>query len=172
MLIGILSIILFFLLILLSFCYKKDSRKKKLHKSKINYANKVFQKIKTLDGDHKAACAMSYLKKIDPYVFEELLLTAFQKEGFKVIRGERYSGDNGIDGTMYREKRLYLIQAKRYAGRIKKQHVLEFINVVNSKNALGFFIHTGTTGDNIFQLVQGTNVEILSGQKLINLLLQ
>lgn len=158
------------LFLLLFYSRKKNSRKRILHKYKIHSSRKILRKINSFEGEHKAAWMMSYLKKIDPYVFEELLLTAFQKQGFSIIRGERYSGDNGIDGKIYKDNQLYLIQAKRYSGYIKKQHIQDFIEAVNQHNASGFFIHTGITGENIFSKVKGTNVEVLSGRRLIKLL--
>jgi len=41
--------------------------------------------------------SIAYLRKIDPYVFEELLLEALLSKGFKITRNKRYSGDGGID---------------------------------------------------------------------------
>lgn len=43
---------------------------------------------------------IAYLRKIDPFVFEELLLEGFERRGFEVIRNRRYTGDGGIDGRV------------------------------------------------------------------------
>ncbi|WP_192840691.1 restriction endonuclease, partial [Enterobacter hormaechei] len=43
---------------------------------------------------------MNYLRKIDPFVFEELLLEGFEAHGFRTIRNKRYTGDGGIDGQV------------------------------------------------------------------------
>ncbi len=39
---------------------------------------------------------IAYLRKIDPFVFEELLLEGFERRGFEVIRNRRYTGDGGL----------------------------------------------------------------------------
>ncbi|MGS6531656.1 restriction endonuclease, partial [Enterobacter hormaechei] len=41
---------------------------------------------------------INYLRKIDAFVFEELLLEGFEAHGFRTMRIKRYSGDGGIDG--------------------------------------------------------------------------
>ncbi|MGM8474744.1 restriction endonuclease, partial [Enterobacter hormaechei subsp. steigerwaltii] len=69
---------------------------------------------------------INYLRKIDPFVFEELLLEGFEAHGFRTIRNKRYTGDGGIDGQVIIGKYRYLIQAKRYRGHIALQHVQEF----------------------------------------------
>ncbi|EPO2651139.1 restriction endonuclease, partial [Klebsiella pneumoniae] len=57
---------------------------------------------------------IAYLRKIDPFTFEELLLEGFESHGFRTIRNKRYTGDGGIDGQVIIGKHRYLIQAKRY----------------------------------------------------------
>ncbi|MEX6059375.1 restriction endonuclease [Enterobacter hormaechei] len=53
-------------------------------------------------GAHKDVAGLptkiNYLRKIDPFVFEELLLEGFEAHGFRTIRNKRYTGDGGIDG--------------------------------------------------------------------------
>ena len=41
---------------------------------------------------------IAYLRKIDPFTFEELLLEGFESHGFRTIRNKRHTGDGGIDG--------------------------------------------------------------------------
>ncbi len=55
-----------------------------------------------------------YLRGLNAFVFEEMILTALKKHGFKIIRNKRYTGDGGIDGRAYKNDQHYLIQAKRY----------------------------------------------------------
>lgn len=77
---------------------------------------------------------IDYLRKIDPFVFEELLLEGFEAHGFRTIRNKRYTGDGGIDGQVIIGKYRYLIQAKRYRGHIALQHVQEFEKLLKRHN--------------------------------------
>ncbi|PIJ42321.1 restriction endonuclease, partial [Serratia sp. OPWLW2] len=76
-----------------------------------------------LDGDGQR---LAYLRKINPYVFEELLLLAFERQGYAVIRNTSYSGDGGLDGQVIIEGKTYLIQAKRYGRTITPSHITSF----------------------------------------------
>lgn len=111
------------------------------------------------------------LRNINPFVFEEMILETFEQRGYKVRRNTRYTGDGGIDGRVWLDGDLFLIQAKRYAGHISAAHVREFCSMVDAKGCKGFFIHTGKTGGASRHLVDGqANVWIISGGRLLELL--
>ncbi|EMJ9352746.1 restriction endonuclease, partial [Escherichia coli] len=114
---------------------------------------------------------INYLRKIDPFVFEELLLEGFEAHGFRTIRNKRYTGDGGIDGQVIIGKYRYLIQAKRYRGHIALQHVQEFEKLLKRHNCRGLFCHTGKTGAGSKSVsIASERMEIISGQRLIDLL--
>jgi restriction system protein len=160
--IFILFILLGTIIIIISFFIKKENHK---HRYNVEKATQILKKIKNLTPGAK----MNYLKKINPYVFEELVLTVYKYNGYKVKRNSRYSGDGGIDGIVYKESKKYLIQAKRYSGYIKRCHIDDFNDVVRSKGANGgIFIHTGRTGGENFKRFE--RVEIISGDKLIRMI--
>lgn len=143
---------------------KKTRRKKR----NIKKSNTVLSKIIELKNENKDAQAISYLRKIDPYVFEELLLTALEKKGFKIVRNKRYSHDGGIDGKAYLNEELHYIQAKRYSSYVSPKHLADFQKLVGSQR--GFFVHTGRTGKQTYKEYKYSNIEIISGTKLIDLL--
>ncbi len=138
------------------------------HQYNIKQSKRIIEKLNQFKYDGQK---INYLKNIDPFVFEELLLTAFQKKGFKIHRNKKYTGDNGVDGTIYdHQNNQILIQAKRYKNYINKQHIQDFGNLIHAKKCQGFFIHTGKTGKYSHQLAQELNIQIISGSKLINLI--
>lgn len=51
-------------------------------------AQRVLGRLPALSSD---GARLSYLRKINPYVFEELLLLALEKQGLEVIRNRSYS---------------------------------------------------------------------------------
>lgn len=131
-------------------------------------AQRVLDKLPLLGGDGQQ---LSYLRKINPYVFEELLLTAFERQGYRIKRNKRYSGDGGLDGQVWRDKQRYLIQAKRYSGVICPSHIVAFGHLARRERCRGLFIHTGRTGSGgKVALSLFPEVELISGQKLIGLL--
>lgn len=141
---------------------------KNKHKKQRDTSQKVYAKIKSFSFEGQM---INYLRKIDPFVFEEFLLDCFERKGYKVIRNKRYTGDGGIDGKVIIDNQIHLIQAKRYSSHINKQHLFEFISLVESKKAKGLFIHTGRTGKGSKELTyNSSDVKIISGNELIELI--
>lgn len=136
------------------------------HASKIRRARKVYKKINAINNMNQG-WLFSYLRKIDPFVFEELILISFRKNGFRIKRNRRYTHDGGIDGRCFKGGEQFLIQAKRYSSYIKEEHMREFIKVCRNKRCRGYFIHTGKTGKETKTLLsQNPQIKIISGEKL------
>lgn len=140
------------------------------HRRYQRQACSVLDRLPLLVGDGQR---LNYLRKVNPYVFEELLLTAFERRGYRIKRNWRYSGDGGLDGQVWIEGQRYLIQAKRYARAITPDHVAEFGALVRSEGCRGLFVHTGRTGPKSRAiLVRIPEVELFSGQRLLDLLVK
>lgn len=133
------------------------------HSKKIKQADKVLKKIAKFENP---GAVIKYLRQIDPYVFEELLLSAFKKQGIKIKRNLRYSGDGGIDGKIFIEGKMHYVQAKRYQSFVSKVHISEFSDLCKRKDVGGFFIHTGKTPN--FNIPN--NITLLSGIRLVKLI--
>ena len=115
--------------------------------------------------------AFGYLRSVDFFVFEEMMLTAFEQRGVSVIRNRRYTGDGGIDGRVIIGGETLLIQAKRYDSHIKAGDVTAFAGICRNKRKRGLFIHTGRTGKKARNnAVEANDVEIVSGRRLLDLL--
>lgn len=126
---------------------------------------------KLANGDFLPSQAFSYLRKINPYTFEELVLDGFERAGYRVKRNDSYSGDGGIDGRISKSGRRYLVQCKRYSGHISKRHVEQFSEVCRRKHAKGVFVHTGKTGKGSSDIASEMgNVVIMSGEDMLELI--
>lgn len=132
------------------------------HRRRIRAARRVLTRI---DG-WEAPRIFGYLRKIDPLAFEELALESFARAGHRIKRGRRYSGDGGIDGHVWIDKKCVPIQCKRYKAHIDPAHVRAFAALTFPGR--GFFVHTGRTGPASRDGAAG--IDIISGQKLINLI--
>ncbi|EEP0997761.1 restriction endonuclease [Salmonella enterica] len=131
-------------------------------------AERILTRLPQLASD---GARLNYLRRINPYVFEELLLLALENQGLKVIRNPSYSGDGGSDGQVLIAGKRWLIQAKRYSRSISPQHVRDFGELLARENCCGFFIHTGRTGRKSRDDLQTyPQVRLVSGQRLLHLL--
>lgn len=167
--VSILVLIIIFIILKL---FLKTDYKKKRHERKIIIGEKVIIKLNSFTGAYRNQQILTYLRKMDPYAFEELLLSALALKGFKIVRNKSYSGDGGIDGMFIDKEKVFLVQAKRYSNIIKTSHINDFAFLVSEKNAAGgYFIHTGKTAVKSYQIYKNSNIQIVSGQKLIDLIL-
>lgn len=142
------------------------------HKIRIKKAKKISKKlleIKRNNNNYKAI-SFGYLRKINPFVFEELVLSSIENQGKIIKRNKSYSKDGGLDGIFYDKKYgKILVQSKRYKSYISKKHVEEFLNIVNKNNYKGVFIHTGKTGK-YTKVLEDNNVCFISGENLIDII--
>jgi restriction system protein len=113
---------------------------------------------------------ITHLRGVNPYVFEEMILTALKHRGYQIKRNKRYSGDGGIDGQTIIEGHCYLIQAKRYANHINPAHVQSFARLCERRGRRGLFVHTGRTGKKSNRIAQFSEIEMISGDRLLNML--
>lgn len=140
------------------------------HHRNIVASHRRLTKLEEIGREGGIPAQLAYLRKVDPYVFEEMILTAIERKTHGIKRNSSYSGDGGLDGEFSLKGEKVLIQAKRYKDCISTQHVRDFMSLCESKGVRGIFVHTGKTPKPAFELVSKTRVEILSGQKLIRLL--
>lgn len=164
-----LAFTVFYFMIVLFFCYRIYRFYKP--RWRVKKAKEVLLKIRQFDTTKSHTGVINYLKKIDPFVFEELLLTCFKEAGCKIKRNRRYTGDGGIDGKVWISGKQHLIQAKRYKGHIKKSHVEEFISLCKRKRRHGLFIHTGRIGRESFSLIQNDpKIANINDKELVELI--
>lgn len=141
-----------------------------LHAVFKNKAQKVLIRLRKIQKEeHGDAKAISYLRNINPFVFEELILIVLKEQGFSTIPNKKYTGDGGVDGQVYIYGKLWAIQAKRYSSHVKKAHIEEFARLIDRKGfSGGLFVHTGRTGKDIRNSYRNGNLIILSGSILID----
>ncbi|MBU2852939.1 restriction endonuclease [Acidithiobacillus ferriphilus] len=150
-----------------------QSRRKRGHGRRQDAAvrrNGTLCEIVGADAGETFARRVGYLRKLDPLVFEEMVLDAFQCKGWIVERNSHYTGDGGLDGKVYRDNHWIGIQCKRYKGAIQSAHVDLFARDLHKFGlSEGYFVHTGRTPAGTRHR-QG-NVIILSGRELMEFLL-
>lgn len=144
------------------------------HLYHIRKAKQVIKKLKEIaKTPNYEGKIISYLRKINPYVFEEMILTVIEENNIRVFRNTRYSGDGGIDGIFKIKQGKVLIQCKRYKNYINAKDVQELTNKVKEeKHFMGIFVHTGKTGDKSKNIaLNEKNIVFLSGSNLVNIII-
>ncbi|PSU19829.1 hypothetical protein CTM97_18605 [Photobacterium phosphoreum] len=144
------------------------------HKRNIEMADKVILRLAEIEYDGQR---INYLKKINPYVFEEFVLTMFEVDGYKIKRSESYSGDGGYDGEVFRKpvssNRIFTTRMERIlvqSKHIKRDHVNGFILLCAKEKCPGYFVHCGKTPLELFHHALKHNVRIISGYALLRMI--
>lgn len=127
--------------------------------------------LKTLKALETPQEQFYYLRGLDAFVFEEMIMTSLKRKGFIIVRNEGYTGDGGIDGRAYYNDQHYLVQAKRYRGHIKANDIDAFAKICDRRKGRGLFVHTGKTGETAKARAKEKKMEIVSGARLLALLL-
>lgn len=142
------------------------------HQQYIRLAALVLKRLRDRSTVVQLPEALGILRRMNPYAFEELLLTCCHEQGWEIERNFRYTGDGGLDGRVTIALKLYLIQAKRYRGYINPKHIHDFYKVIQREKAYGgFFIHSGKTGELAQELLREYQISLLSGQRLVDFVL-
>lgn len=130
----------------------------------------ALKRFKRLGESKGPAAQFHYLRTRDPFLFEEMILTALKKAGHRIKRNHRYTGDGGIDGQCWIDGEHYYIQAKRYKNHISAVHVKEFDEICRRKGIKGLFVHTGKTGKSSWRASASDRITIVSGDTMLTLL--
>lgn len=131
------------------------------------YAKKEY---KRLQKEESPAMRFGMMRHMNPFVFEELVIYALKKKGWKAHHGRRYTGDGGIDGYAKYKGQKYYIQDKRYSSAINPEHVKQFGFICDRAGVKGLFVHTGRTGKMSKDNSLVADMEIISGQRLLDLM--
>jgi len=167
--VGFLPVYWPYVLLLGLFVYRLITRRivKPRHKRKIASSRKALD---TLNEITSPAVKFSYLRKVDPFVFEEMILTSLNIQGYKIVRNKSYTGDGGIDGQVYIGNELVLIQAKRYSRYISATDISDFSLLCERLKCKGLFVHTGKTGSLAWHNQDSSVIDIVSGNRMLSLL--
>lgn len=143
------------------------TRKRTNHAIKISLSYRYLDRLQTIQDPRQK---FGFLRAVHPNVFEEMILSALRRSGHKITRNARYVADGGIDGRAVINGKRYLIQAKRYRHHVAMQDVIEFGAICHQQNSRGLFIHTGRSGAGFKKAAFLSQVEVISGDRLLALL--
>ena len=135
----------------------------------------IDQGISTIEEQVKSEL-LDYLKGIDPYDFEKVILILLKKMGYGEMVETKKSGDGGIDGVMNEDKlgleRIY-IQAKRYtAGNVQETDIRNFIGAMSGDTSKGVFVTTSAFAPKAVAKAESAHhrIILIDGDKLADLM--
>jgi len=155
---------------------KQEKSRRNSHKTRVSESKKILDELSKIKGDDKELLPqiIGSLRKINPYTFEELVLTAAEAQGphIEAIRNQHYSNDGGKDGTLLVDNQEYLVQSKRYNQPINPKHISAFAEaIVNHEATGGYFVHVGRTGPKSYKILnEHPEIHLISGVKLVGLM--
>ena len=143
------------------------------HRRRVSQSRAVLRAVRQFTGEGYAARCLAYLRSVDPLVFEEVVLSALEDAGLFVLRNPRYSGDGGIDGKVWLPGHGWCaVQSKRYGGHVNHHHVAAFGEAICHHGVgAGLFLHTGRSGAAVYPHLARSNVVLVSGASLVQLVL-
>jgi restriction system protein len=145
------------------------------HRRRVRGSRRVLTRLHGFTGEPGTfGRCIAYLRKVDPLVFEEVVLSALEDAGLFVLRNRRYTGDGGVDGVVWMQGTGWVaLQVKRYREHIDNQDVRAFGEVVARMGLrLGMFVHTGRTGAACYSTLRTCSVQVVSGTRLVDLILE
>lgn len=142
------------------------------HRRRVRQSRRVLATVRRFKGPHAAAQTFSYLRQVDPLVFEEVAMTALEDAGALVLRSRRYTADGGIDGRCWfpwAGLRTIAVQVKRFEAAVTPSDVSGFCALVKEQGyAGGIFVHCGRSGPKTYDALRGQPVQLVSGQRLLD----
>ena len=146
----------------------RPTRSQRRHKRNQVRSYRDLAKIREINPVENPGQCFSWLRKVDPYRFEEMILSELDRRKLRIVRNSSYSGDGGIDGQFYLNGELWLIQAKRYSGFVRADHVWAFEAICAGRGARGLLVHTGRTPKEFQQMKRRVGcVRVISGDELM-----
>ncbi|WP_165390962.1 restriction endonuclease [Pseudoduganella lutea] len=141
------------------------------HQRNVRQSRRVLRAVRGFTEPGVGARSLAYLRAVDPLVFEEVVMSALEDAGLLVLRSRRYSGDGGVDGTVWLPGRgWYAVQSKRYRHHVCLEHICAFSQVLASQDFDGgLFVHTGRSGAALYPQMDAGGIALLSGERLIRL---
>lgn len=113
--------------------------------------------------------SLSDLLALTPNEFEALTAAAFEAQGWRVeIVGQEGRADGGLDLLLFKGGRRFVVQCKRYAGKVGAPTVRETVGVMIHHGAHGAYV-VGLSGFTkaAREWAQGKPLRLLDGRKLL-----
>lgn len=111
-----------------------------------------------------------YLKSMDPREFEILVCQLFEAQNYEV-RLTQYVGDGGIDGYLYKDSKIILLQCKRYKGSVGEPAVRDLYGAMAHEKAdAGYMVTTGNVSKQAKSWIGDKPIRVIELNELIELI--
>ncbi len=141
---------------------------KRKAKREINKIEQLYLK------EDKKETVLNYLTNMNSFIFQEVILSAFERNGYQLIRNKRCNNDGIIDGRVIIEGDVWVIKSKKDFCYLEHSHIQEFMYILSIdkfkglSSGIGIFIHTGKISKELYDFYSNSNLIILSGVTLLD----
>lgn len=113
----------------------------------------------------------AFVEAVDPYDLERIVLVAYERQGFHV-RATPGSGDDGLDGVLFRDSTAIGIQVKRYRQPVGGPQMRDFVGTLSLHDLKhGIFLTTGRVGPKARRFAAKARIAIVEGEDMRALLM-
>lgn len=113
------------------------------------------------------ASILSYLKSMDPILFEHLTGALFEEQGYRVETTVA-SGDEGVDVKLRKGFKTAVVQCKRYGGSVGQPVVRDLYGtMLHNKAAEAYLVTTGSITKQAQEWSEGKPIELVDGFTLV-----
>lgn len=113
---------------------------------------------------------LNSLQAIEPYTFQRLTWTIFERIGFDVERTPA-GRDGGADGILHREGMKWVLQCKRYRGDVGEPILRDLFGTLHHLGAdAGILVTTGRISDPARAFAADKPLSLVDGKELLKLL--
>ena len=115
--------------------------------------------------------SLEELRRLDPYEFEKVVGDYYRDCGY-VVHQTRRSNDGGKDLVMYKGGQTYYVEIKRYAknNSIQRPLIQKLVGACHPAGARGIFVTTSYFSDGAISEARRSNIELIDGKRLMQLL--
>lgn len=118
----------------------------------------------------KKAKTPEYLVQMDPQKFELLMCELFSRCGYEV-KNTPYQGDNGIDGLLWKNGKLTILQSKRVKGYVGEPILRDLYGTMHANNAVeGIVATTGKVSLQAKAWARNKPIQVLELPKIVEML--
>lgn len=115
--------------------------------------------------------SLDELIRMNPYDFEKFVGNYFKSCGYTVHQTSR-SNDGGKDLIMYKGGQTYYVEVKRYAknNSVSRPLIQKLVGACHPAGANGIFVTTSYFSDGAISEARRSNIELIDGKRLMQLL--
>ncbi|GAB2856258.1 hypothetical protein GCM10027277_26080 [Pseudoduganella ginsengisoli] len=142
------------------------------HQHNVRRSRRVLRKVRGFKEPGAGARCLAYLRRIDPLLFEEVIMSALEDAGLFVLRSQHYGGDGGGDGVVWIPGRGWCsVLCNRFRGQVHAADVRAIAwALAKSGYDGGLLVHSCLCVTALHAQLDTARIALLGGDRLLRLI--